>query len=128
MEITARRPMLVGLGIDLPDVRGESSSQALLRKEFGGKERGGEEGVPLMIPGGSNSSTPIRSAHFPSEGGGDRNSLPPSRQPSRSTADEGDGLLVDVGEEDEYSMDPLRMSLASTVGRRVSPRRASFLA
>jgi len=126
VEITSRRPMLVGLGIDLPDVRGESSGQALLRGGFGRTEIG-EEGVPLII--GSNSSTPIRSAHFPSEGGGGRNSLPPSRQPSKSTAGDKDGLLVDVGDENEYSMDQLRMSVASTIdggGRRVSPRRSSF--
>ena len=123
IEITSRRPMLVGLGIDLPDMRGESSTQAMMRKEFAVKALEGEEGLPLML--GSNNSTPIRSAHFPSGGRCERCSSPLARY----TVDQGDVLLVDVGDEDEYVMDPLRMSVASTLddgGRRVSPRRWSF--
>ena len=121
MEITSRRPMLVGLGINLPDVRGEGSGQVPLRREFGGKEAG-EEALPLMI--GSNSSTPIRSAYFLLENGGEK-SFSPHR---RRTVNQGDGFLVDVGEEDEYTMNVLRMSVASTIdgGQRVSPRRWSF--
>lgn len=130
-EITSREPMLVGLEI-YPDVReGEGSRGPVWRRGF---DEVGEEIIPLMDRDGENSAaqTPMRSMH--SEGEGDRNSLPPNRQPSKSTVDETDALLVGEDENDEedpdgYSRDPMRSSLASTVNsevQEVSPRRVSY--
>ena len=133
MEITSRRPMLVGLEID-PEMRGEGSERPVWRKGFDGVGVRGEEVIPLMNRDGNDgaSQTPIQSTHSKGEGG--RSSSPPSRQPSKSTVDEGDALLVDEEENeeedtDEYLRDPMRSSLASTMNsekREVSPRRTSY--
>jgi len=133
MEITSHRPILVGLGIG-PSVRGEGNVESLWRKDFDGIGVEREEAISLISPTGNNSAarTPIRSTRSHSTGKGDRNSSPPSRQPSKSTVHEGVGLLVDADDEedlDEYSRDPMRSSMASTVdseGRVVSPRRTSY--
>ena len=124
MEIVSRRPMLVGLEID-PNAMGEGSGGAVWREGFDGINVEGEEAISLMNRGENNSvaNTPIRSVHSHSKGEGGRNSLPPSRHPSKSTVDEGDALLVDA---DAYS----RSSMASTVHSEsweVSPRRTSYL-
>lgn len=135
VEITSRRPMLVGLEID-PNVVGVGSGMPLWRKEFDGIGVEGEEAISLMKQNGNNGmvQTPTSSAHSHSKGEGDRNSLPPSRQPSKSTVDEGDRLLADADANDDddsdgYSRDPMRSSMTSTVnseGGVVSPRRTSY--
>ena len=134
-EITSRRPILVGLEID-PNIRGEGSGEPWWREVLDGIGVEREETVSLMNQNGNNSAaqTPVRSTHSHPKGKGDEKSSPPSRQPSKSTVDEGDALLFDGGENDEdsdeYSRDPMRTSLASTVnseGRVVSVRRTSYL-
>lgn len=130
VEIVASRPMLVGLGIE-PNVKGGGSVVSpVWKRGFNGIGAEGEEAISLMNRDGSHSAaqTPIRSAH--PEGQGDRSSLPPSRQPSKSTVDEGDALLVDAGENDDgYARDSMISSVASTMrseGLEVSPRRTSY--
>jgi len=135
MEVTSPRPMLFGLEID-PNVRGEGSGKPLWRKEFDGIGVEREEAISLMDRNGTESAsqTPIRSAHSHPKGEGNRSSSPPSRQPSKSTVDEGDGLLAGADENDEedpdeYMRDPPRASMTSTVnshGLEVSPRRSSY--
>ena len=133
MEITSHRPILVGLEVDR-SMRGEGSVESLWRKDFDGIGVQREEAVSLISPTGNKSAaqTPIRSAHSHSTGEGDRNSLPLNRQPSKSTVDEGDGLLVDADDDDldGYPRDLMRSSMASTVnselGRQVSPKRMSY--
>jgi len=63
----------------------------------------------------SAAQTPIQSVHLKGEGG--RSSLPPSRQPSKSTVDEGDALLpvVDAGGHDRVK-DPDGHSMWFLVG------------
>jgi len=136
MEITSHRPMLVGLEID-PNMMEKGGGEPLWKKEYDGLGMEGEENIALMNQDGETSAaqTPTRSTHTHPKGEGNRNSLPPSRQPSKSTVDEGDALLADgdgSDEEgsDEHPRDPMRSSMASTVasiqGREVSPRRASL--
>ena len=135
MEITSRRPILVGLEVDM-SMRGGGSVESLWRKDFDGIGVRREEAVSLISPTGNKSTaqTPIRSTHSHSTGEGDRNSLPLNRQPSKSTVDEGDALLVDADDDDGdpggYPRDLMRSSMASTVnselGRQVSPRRVSY--
>lgn len=132
VEITSRRPMLVGLEID-PTMGGEGSAEPLWRKEFDGIKVEGEEALSLMNRSGNNSAaqTPIRSAHSDSRVEGHRSSPPLSRQPSKSTVDEGDALLVitDDDDSDGYSRDPMRTSMASTVNserREVIPRSTPY--
>ena len=130
VEIISQRPMLVGLGID-PNLRGEGSGEAVRRKGFDGIGAEGEEVIALMTCDGNDSATqtPMQSAR--SKGEGDRDSLPPSRQPSKSTVDEGDALLGDADENDDEDTEEFhpRSSMASTVNskfREVSPRRTSY--
>jgi len=134
VEVTSHRPMLFGLEID-PNVGGGGSGKPLWRKEFDGIGVEREEAISLMDRNGTGSAaqTPIRSAHSNPKGEGDRSSSPPSRQPSKSTVDEGDALLADAdenyGDPDEYLRDQMRSSMASTVnsgGPEVSPRRSSY--
>lgn len=129
VEIISRRPILVGLEIG-PSVGGEGSGEPLWKKEFDGIRVEGEEAVSLMNRNGNNSAaqTPIRGAHSDSRGEGDRSSLPPSRQPSKSTVDEGDALLADTDDEDLVRY-PGRPSMASTVDsdrQEVRPRITSY--
>ena len=133
VEITSRRPILAGLRMD-PNKVGESSVSPLWRKEFDGMGVEGEEIVSLVNRNGSNGDplSPVQSTHS-SKGEGDRESLPPARQPSKSTVDEGDALLVEMGEEgwDRYSREQARTSIASTVNssyqaREITPARMSY--
>ena len=125
MEIISPSPMLVGLEMD-PNARGGSGGPSVRRIDSGGIGEA-EEGISLLNQGGSDSAaqTPIQSAY--PKGEGDRSPPPPSRQPSKSTVDEGDALLVDADGNDEegYSM-RFSVSTTNSVGREVSPRRASF--
>ena len=125
MEIISPSPMLVGLEMD-PNAGGGGGGPSMRKKDFGGIEAA-EEGRSLINRDGSDSAaqTPIQSAH--PKGVGDGSPPPPSRQPSKSTVDEGDALLVDVDENDEegYSM-RFSVSTSNSVGREISPRRASF--
>jgi len=132
MEITSRRPILVGLEVDM-SMRGDGSVESLWKKDFDGIGVQREEAISLISPTGNKSATPtpIRSAHSHSTGESDRDSLPLNRQPSKSTVDEGDALLVDADDDDSdgFSRDLMRSSMASTVnsdGRQVSPRRMSY--
>ena len=126
-EIISDRPILVGLEM------GEGRSESLWRKDFDGIEVEREEAISLMSPARNKSTaqTPIRSAHSHSPGQGDRNSLPLNRQPSKSTVDEEDALLVDADDDDDldgYSRDPIRASITTMNSecREVSPRRTSY--
>jgi len=128
MEIISPSPMLVGLVMG-PSARGEGSEPLVRKEGFGGTVV--EEEASLLINRDGNDSaaqTPIQSVH--PRGEGDRSSLPPSRQPSKSTVEEGDALLVDAGgideDLDEYSMRLSLGSVANSDRRIVSPRRASF--
>ena len=127
MEIISPSPMLVGLEMD-PNAMEGGSVLPVWKKDFG-EIGAGEEAISLMSRDGSDSAaqTPIQS-EYP-KGEGDMSPPPPSRQPSKSTVDEGDALLVDMGgsEEDEYSMRLSMASTANSVGPEVSPRRASYL-
>ena len=83
--------MLVGPEID-PNAMGEGSGEAVWREGFNGISVEGGEAISLMNRGKNNgvANTPIRSAHSHLKGKGDRNLLPPSQHPSKSTVDEGD--------------------------------------
>ena len=128
IEITSSRPMLVGLEID-PNGVGEGSGSPLWRKEF---DRVGVEEVTSLMSRNAKAvaaRTTVRSTYSPPMV--DTESLLPSRQPSKSTVEEG-ALLVDV----DWDLDsplryPPRASIASTVNsdpREVIPRRLSYFA
>jgi len=125
MEIIAPSPMLIGLEMD-PNARGGGAGPSMRKKDFGGIGEA-EEGTSLINRDGSDSASqsPVQGVH--PKGEGDRSPPPVSRQPSKSTVDEGDALLVDMDENDEegYSM-RFSVSTSTSVGREVSPRRASF--
>jgi len=121
MEIISPSPMLVGLEMD-PNARGGGSGPSVRKKDFTGIGEA-EEGLALINQGGSDGQTPIQSTH--PKGQGDMSPPPPGRHPSKSTVDEGGALLVDADDEEGYSM-RLSMSTTNSVGREVSPRRASF--
>jgi len=134
VEVTSRRPILFGLGMD-SNVVGQGSGKHLWRRGFDGTGVEGQEVVSLMDRGGESSAqTPVRSAiSRPIGDGSDGKWLHPGRQPSTSSIDEANALLVDAygydEDSDRYSRDHSRPSFASAVGseaREVTPRRQSY--
>lgn len=104
VEITSRRPILVGLGID-PNLVGEGSGRPLWRKEFDGIGVEGEEVILLVDRKGKDRArSPVRSESSPPVGEDDGELVPPGRQLLKSAVDEADALLVDANGyvEDSY--------------------------
>jgi hypothetical protein len=95
VEITSRRPMLVGLGIG-PSVMGQGSGRPLWRREYDGIGLEEEEAISLMDPKGkSTARTPVRRARSHPMGDSNQGLALPGRQLSESTVDEVGSLLAD---------------------------------